>query len=73
MSSFVATLIIKLSWFGSDKLETGQGRLYSEERYNLLIASIALMLLLGLVVGIGIYSHEQIKKRMQSYEPESIL
>jgi len=59
--------------FGSEKLKTGQGRLYKEERYNLLIAGIALALSLGLVIGIGVFSHKQIKKRMQSYEPESIL
>jgi len=59
--------------FGSEKSDTGLGILYKEERYNLLIAGIALILSLGLVIGIGVYSHEQIKKRMQSYEPESIL
>jgi poly-gamma-glutamate system protein len=71
--SHVPQLVKGVIPFGSEKLETGQGRLYKEERYNLLIASIALALSLGLVIGVGIYSHEQIKKRMQSYEPESTL
>ena len=71
--SHISQLVKGIIPFGSEKLKTGQGRLYKEERYNLLIASIALILSLGLVIGIGIYSHEQIKKRMQSYEPESIL
>ena len=71
--SHISHLVKDIIPFGSEKLKTGQGRLYKEERYNLLIASIALILSLGIVIGIGIYSHEQIKKRMQSYEPESIL
>ena len=71
--SHISQLVKGIIPFGSEKLKTGQGRLYKEERYNLLIASIALILSLGLVIGIGIYSHKQIKKRMQSYEPESIL
>ena len=71
--SHIPQLVKGVIPFGSEKLETGQGRLYKEERYNLLIASIALVLSLGLVIGVGIYSHEQIKKRMQSYEPESSL
>lgn len=71
--SHISELVRDIIPFGGEKLITGQGRLYKEERYNLIIASIALVVLLGLVIGIGIYSHEQIKKRMQSYEPESIL
>jgi poly-gamma-glutamate system protein len=71
--SHISQLVKGIIPFGSEKLKTGQGRLYKEERYNLLVAGIALILSLGLVVGVGIYSHEQIKKRMQSYEPESIL
>lgn len=71
--SHIPQLVKGVIPFGSEKLETGQGRLYKEERYNLLIASIALVLSLGLVISVGIYSHEQIKKRMQSYEPESTL
>ena len=71
--SHVSQLVKGIIPFGSEKLKTGEGRLYKEERYNLLIASIALALSLGLVAGVGIYSHQQIKKRMQSYEPESTL
>jgi len=71
--SHISQLVKGIIPFGSDKLKTGQDRLYKEVRYNLLVASIALILSIGLVVGIGIYSHKQIKKRMQSYEPESIL
>ncbi len=59
--------------YGAEKISTGDGSLYRETRYNLMVAGIALVFLLGMVIGVGVYSHQQIKKRMQSYEPESIL
>ena len=71
--SHIPELVRGVIPFGSQKLMTGQGRLYKDEKYNLIVASFLLVILLCLVVGIGIYSHQQIKRRMQSYEPESIL
>ena len=71
--SHIPELVRGVIPFGSQKLLTGQGRLYKDEKYNLIVASFSLVVLLSLVFGIGIYSHQQIKKRMQSYEPESIL
>lgn len=59
--------------FGSDKLPVGESEIYKQEKYNLVINVIALFVSLGSVIFIGIKSHNQIKKRMQSYEPESIL
>ena len=53
--------------------QTGEGILFSETRYNLLIVTITLILSAGAVLGLGLYSHFQIKERMYSYEPESIL
>lgn len=53
--------------------EIGIGKLYSELKYNLWIAMIALLLTLGVTIYIGILSHRQIKHRMETYEPESIL
>ena len=53
--------------------EIGEGKLFSETRYNLLIVTITLILSAGVVIGLGLYSHFQIKERMHSYEPESIL
>ena len=53
--------------------EIGEGILFSETRYNLLIVTITLILSSGAVIGLGLYSHFQIKERMHSYEPESIL
>jgi poly-gamma-glutamate system protein len=51
----------------------GEGDLYFEMRYNIFITLIALILASGLTIGVGIYSHKQIKERVYSYEPDSIL
>ena len=59
--------------FGSEENPIGESKIYKQEKYNLTINIIALFIALGSVVMIGIKSHNQIKKRMQSYEPESIL
>ena len=59
--------------FGSDKIPVGESKIYKQEKYNLIINIMALLISLGSVVFIGVKSHNQIKKRMQSYEPESIL
>ena len=49
-----------------------EGRLFSQRKYNLLIVVPCLLLSLLLVLSIGLYSHFQIKRRMSSYEPDSI-
>ena len=59
--------------FGSEKNPIGESEIYKQEKYNLIINIIALLISLGSVIFIGIKSHNEIKKRMQSYEPESIL
>ena len=59
--------------FGSEKIPVGESKIYKQEKYNLIINIVALFISLGSVVFIGIQSHNQIKKRMQSYEPESVL
>ena len=46
---------------------------YIKNKSNLTINIIALLISLGSVIFIGVKSHNEIKKRMQSYEPESIL
>ena len=51
----------------------GEGILFLETRYNLFIVMITLLLSAGSVIGLGLYSHYQIKERMHNYEPESIL
>jgi len=59
--------------FGSEKNPIGESEIYKQEKYNLTINIIALLISLGSVIFIGVKSHNEIKKRMQSYEPESIL
>ena len=54
-----------------DSLESGS-ELYEKEKYKLFINIIALLISLGSVICIGLISHNQIKKRMLSYEPDSI-
>ena len=54
-----------------DPLESGS-ELYEKEKYKLFINIIALLISLGSVICIGLISHNQIKKRMLSYEPDSI-
>jgi poly-gamma-glutamate system protein len=71
--SHIPQLVRGIIPYGSDKIPTGEGSLYKETRYNLMVAGMALVLLLVMVIGVGVYSHQQIIKRMQSYEPESIL
>ena len=54
-----------------DPLESGS-ELYEKEKYKLFINILALLVSLGSVICIGVISHSQIKKRMLSYEPDSI-
>ncbi len=53
--------------------EIGQGKLYSVREYNFWITLLALLFASGAVTGVGIFSHQQILKRTETYEPESIL
>lgn len=53
--------------------EPGEGELFSTPKYNKAVTVIALITAVGLLIGVGYYSHHQIRERMESYEPESIL
>ncbi len=56
------------------KYQYGEGNLfYSKKQYNSGIIFIALFLAAGTVLTVGIISHNEIKKRMHSSEPESFL
>ena len=59
--------------WGGKNLPIGEGKLFYDKRYNLLVTVIALLLSLGSVIAVGIVSHRQIKKRMNTFEPESII
>ena len=61
-----------IQYGGIEKFEVGKGPLFGY-RYNLTISWVALIIALGSVVCVGIYSFRRIKEHMESYEPESIL
>ena len=46
---------------------------YSKKQYNLAVILTAFIIAAGTVLSVGIISHHEIKKRMHSSEPESIL
>ena len=46
---------------------------YSHKKYNLKVILTAFIIATGAVLFVGIVSHREIKKRMHSSEPESIL
>ena len=52
----------------------GTGSLfYSQKQYNPVVILIAFCISTGTVLAVGIMSHNEIKKRMHSSEPESFL
>lgn len=51
----------------------GIGPLFLEMRYNILYTSIGLIITLGLITTVSIITHNQIKVRMSSHDPESLL
>ena len=56
-----------------EQLKIGEGILFFRERYNLLVASVAAFLSLGMVIAVGWYSKHQINVQLKSYEVESII
>ena len=58
--------------FDSSEIAIGEGHLFTEEKYNLAIVIPCLVVSLIIVLSVGILSHFQIKRRMSSYEPDSI-
>ena len=51
----------------------GEGSLYSEERYNLLVVGLCLFIISATVSYIGFQSKKQIKEHLIKYEPDSLL
>ena len=55
-------------------IDINNGKLFYEtENYNLNVIIFTLLLNLGLITCIGIYSHQQIKRRMKNEEYDSVL
>jgi len=60
-------------WYDlENQIKTGD-LFYSKKDYNIKVILLALIITAGTVLFIGIVSHREIKKRMHSSEPESIL
>ena len=55
-------------------MKVGGGSLfYKYDPYNPFVISICLLLSIALIVSIGVYSHMQIKKRMETHEIDSVI
>lgn len=53
--------------------DIGEGSLYADERYNMLIASICLLIVSGSVLSVGLQSKKKIKEHLIKHEPDSLL
>ncbi|MBT3179806.1 MAG: poly-gamma-glutamate system protein [Candidatus Marinimicrobia bacterium] len=53
--------------------EIGSGHLYANERYNLIIAAICLLIVGGSVFAVGLQSKIKIKEHLIKHEPDSLL
>ena len=63
----------KEEFFKGD-MEIGKGSLfYKYDSYNPVVILLCLFLSLGLIASIGIFSHLQIKRRMETHEVDSII
>jgi len=51
--------------------EIGMGTFYSSERYNSWTTALALVILLGMVITVGLNSKRKIKHHLEKYEPDS--
>ena len=57
---------------GNMKLNKGS-LFYQYNSYNPLVILLGLLLSLGIIIGVGIFSHLQIKRRMETHEVDSII
>lgn len=53
--------------------EIGIGSLYAVERYNLIVVTFCLLLIVGSVLLIGFQSKQKIKEHLTQHEPDSLL
>ena len=51
----------------------GVGSLYAEEKYNLIVTTICLIIASGCVIGVGMNSKKKIKQHLIQHEPDSLL
>ena len=63
-----------ISGLMSGNMKVGGGSLfYKYDPYNPFVISVCLLLSIALIVSIGVYSHMQIKKRMETHEVDSVI
>ena len=53
--------------------EIGSGSLYADERYNIWVAAVCLLVVSGSVFSIGLHSKQKIKEHLLQHEPDSLL
>ena len=53
--------------------EIGSGSLYADERYNLWVAGLCLLIVGGSVFTVGLQSKRKIKEHLIQHEPDSLL
>ncbi len=53
--------------------EIGSGSLYAEERYNILVSAVCLIVVCILVFAVGYHSKQKIKEHLVDHEPDSLL
>ena len=58
----------------NEEIQIYEGTLfYKYYRYNPFVILLGLFLTLSLIIAVGLYSHLQIKKRMETHEVDSII
>ena len=63
----------KIEFFNGN-MDIAKGSLfYKYDSYNPIVILLCLFLSLGMIISIGIFSHLQIKKRMETHEVDSII
>jgi len=53
--------------------EIGSGSLYAEERYNIFVSAVCLIVVCSLVFAVGYHSKQKIKEHLVDHEPDSLL
>ena len=53
--------------------EIGSGSLYADERYNIWVAALCLLVVSGSVFSVGLHSKRKIKEHLLQHEPDSLL
>ena len=63
----------KINFFRGDMKIASGNLFYDYNPYNPLVILLGLFMSLVIIIGIGFYSHLQIKRRMETHEVDSII